>query len=189
MALVQHPAAPRVPRAHLDNRPGYVCIMLGRLLLLFVLVPLAELAILVRVGQAVGLWPTLALVASTGIAGAALARAQGLRAVRRLQTELAAGRVPGGAVLDGLGVLVGGAFLLTPGILTDVAGFLLLVPATRRWLRRRVETSLKRRIERGDLQLVVLDPRFAPPFGGAPSETSGVPDPDLDPRNEIRVDD
>jgi UPF0716 protein FxsA len=157
--------------------------MFARLALLFVLVPLAELALLVRLGQFLGLWPTLGLVVATGFAGAALARAEGLRAVRRVQAELAEGRVPGTALLDGLGILVGGALLLTPGLLTDVAGFLLLLPPTRRWLRGRVQRALERRVESGDLRVFVLDPA-----GGFPG--SRPPDPGehgLDPRNEIRM--
>ncbi len=166
--------------------------MLGRLLLLFVLVPLVELALLVRLGQWLGLWPTLGLVLLTGTVGAALARSQGARALARIQAEVAAGRLPGDSMLDGMGVLVGGLLLLTPGVLTDIVGFALLLPAGRGWLRARVKRWLERRVASGDLRVAVFGAGsggfpFAGPGGpGRP----GVPDPHrgLDPRNEIRLD-
>jgi len=120
--------------------------MLARLALLFVLVPLLELALLVWIGERVGLLPTVALVVVTGILGAALARRQGLAAWRRFRAALAAGRPPHREIVEGLLVLVAGAVLLTPGLLTDAAGFLLMVPAVRRraarWIGRRVTGRL-----------------------------------------------
>ncbi|HSH76792.1 MAG TPA: FxsA family protein, partial [Longimicrobiales bacterium] len=95
--------------------------MAGRLALLFVIVPILELVLLIQLGRVVGLWPTLALVLVTGVTGAALARLEGMRVLFQFRRELAAGRIPGQAVLDGISVLVGGAFLLTPGLLTDIA--------------------------------------------------------------------
>ena len=115
--------------------------MLFRLAAVFVLVPLAELALLVWLGGRVGLLPTIALVVVTGILGAALARQQGLATWRRFQQALAAGRPPHHEVLEGLLVLLAGAVLLTPGLLTDLTGFALLVPP----LRRAVAARLARR--------------------------------------------
>ncbi len=132
--------------------------MLTRLIFLFVAVPLVELAILLQVAQVIGLVPTIALVVTTGVAGAALARHQGLRAFLAVQQELAAGRLPGRALLDGLSILVGGAFLLTPGILTDIAGFSLLVPLSRRWLQGVVKRRLERRISEGTVEFTVFSP-------------------------------
>ncbi|MCG6957093.1 MAG: FxsA family protein [Gemmatimonadetes bacterium] len=162
--------------------------LLGRLALLFVIVPLVELYILVQIGHVVGLLPTLGLVLLTGAAGAALARAEGLRVLWAFQSELARGRVPGQALQDGIAVLVGGAFLVTPGILTDLAGLALLFPPTRRIAQRLVRRSLERRIREGALNFVVVGPgMFA---GGAGSEeTPGRPGEGLDPSKEIRVDD
>lgn len=117
--------------------------LLGRLFLLFVAVPLIELAILVRLGTAVGFWPTLALVLATGAIGAVLARQQGMQVVRGIQAELAVGRMPAARLLDGVLVLAGGILLLTPGLLTDVAGLLLLAPPSR----KRVKAALQRRME------------------------------------------
>lgn len=132
--------------------------MLSRLILLFVAVPLVELAILLQVAQVIGLMPTIALVVTTGVAGAALARHQGLRAFLAVQQELASGRLPGRSLLDGLSILVGGAFLLTPGILTDIAGFSLLVPLSRRWLQGVVKRRLERRIREGTVEFRVFSP-------------------------------
>ena len=130
--------------------------MLSRLIFLFVAVPLLELAILLQVGQLIGLLPTVMLVVTTGIAGAALARHQGIKAFLAVQQELAAGRLPGRSVMDGLAILIGGAFLLTPGIVTDIAGFSLLFPASRRWLQRLVRRRLERRIREGTVEFRVF---------------------------------
>lgn len=117
--------------------------MLGRLLVLFVGVPLVEMVLLIQIGQLVGLWPTLFLVVCTGILGAALARREGWRVWRRVQDELAAGRMPAESLVDGLLILIAGAVLLTPGLLTDAVGFFLLVPSGRRLIRRAVSERFK----------------------------------------------
>ena len=130
--------------------------MLGRLALLFVIVPILELILLIEIGQVVGLLPTVALVIFTGVTGAWLARAEGLRVFFQFQRELASGRLPGQSLLDGISVLVGGAFLLTPGVLTDVVGFSLLIPVSRRWIQRRVRTRLERRIADGTIRVVTM---------------------------------
>jgi UPF0716 protein FxsA len=118
----------------------------ARLAILFVAVPLAELALLVWLGRHVGLVPTVALVLVTGVLGAALARWQGLATLDRFRAAVAAGRPPHREVVDGLLILVAGAVLLTPGLLTDAAGFLLLVPAVRLRVRERLTAALRRRL-------------------------------------------
>jgi len=140
--------------------------ILGRLALLFVVVPILELLLLIEMGQLVGLLPTLGLVMFTGIGGAMLARAEGVRVFFQFQTELARGRLPGQAMLDGISVLIGGAFLLTPGVLTDFAGFALLFPVTRRWIQRRVRKRLERQIADGTIRVVSMGTHGAPGFGG-----------------------
>ena len=112
--------------------------MFARLIVLFTLVPIIELALLIQTGRWIGLWPTLAIVVATGVVGAALASREGLQAWRNVQLDLWEGRVPARSVLDGLSVFVGGALLLTPGLLTDALGFFLLIRPTRRWLQNRV---------------------------------------------------
>jgi len=111
-------------------------VILARLLLLFCLVPLVELVLLLQLADATSWQATLLLVIVTGIVGAALARYQGFQVVRRVQSQLSAGELPAAALWDGLLILIAGALLLTPGILTDVVGFALLVPFCRSLLRR-----------------------------------------------------
>jgi UPF0716 protein FxsA len=155
---------------------------LARLALVFVVLPVVELVILIRLGATVGLWPTLGLVLVTGAAGAALARAEGLKVVLQLQSELAAGRPPAQSLLDGASILLSGVLLLTPGLLTDVAALALLVPWSRRWIQRRVLARLQAGIRTGALQVVVMSP-------GGLGMGRGTETSDLDPRHEIRVDD
>ena len=95
--------------------------IIGRLALLFVVVPIVELMLLIELGQYIGLLPTLGLVMLTGVTGAWLARAEGLRVLVQFQKELASGQLPGQALLDGISVLIGGALLLTPGVLILLA--------------------------------------------------------------------
>lgn len=160
--------------------------LFGRLALLFVLVPLAELFILVKIGEVVGFLPTLALVLLTGAAGAALARREGLKVLWSFQQELAQGRLPQQQLLDGLAVLVGGAFLVTPGILTDLAGLALLFPPTRRLAQRWARKALERRIREGTVSFVFMGPGTGGGAGSSPWGTSRRGD-GLDPTKEIRV--
>ena len=120
--------------------------MLFYLLMLFTLVPLAELALLIWIGSHTSVLFTIGLVLVTGVVGASLARWQGWRTVQRIQNELRAGRMPADAMVDGLLIVVAGAVLITPGVLTDAAGFALLVPPLRQIIKRQVAASLKRHI-------------------------------------------
>ncbi len=119
----------------------------ARLLLLFTLVPLAELYLLLVIGRQLGLLSTLGLVFLTGLLGAWLARQQGLRTLTRLQSELAAGRMPGQTLIDGVLILIAGAVLLTPGLLTDIAGFALLTPVIRTALRKTLARRFRARVQ------------------------------------------
>ena len=158
--------------------------ILGRLALFFVIVPILELMLLIQIGEYVGLLPTLALVVFTGVAGAALARAEGMRVFFSFQKEVASGRLPGQSLLDGISVLIGGAFLLTPGVLTDLAGFSLLLPVTRRWIQKRVRARLEQQIKEGTINMVVMGPGglgsggFGPMGGFGQAGTPGQPDAD-----------
>ena len=109
---------------------------MGRLLLLFIIVPAVELALLIEVGSRIGTLATLGLIAATGVVGAALARSQGLSVLRQVQRDLAEGRLPAGALVDGAIILVAGALLMTPGILTDALGFFCLLPGFRHLIKR-----------------------------------------------------
>ena len=130
--------------------------LLSWLFLLFVGVPLLELFVLVQVGQWMGVWPTIGLVVLTGVAGAALARLEGLRTLWKVRGELAHGRLPGSALLDGFAILLGGALLLTPGILTDLVGFSFLLPPTRKLFLGRIRKSLERRLKSGAIHITHL---------------------------------
>jgi UPF0716 protein FxsA len=114
------------------------------LLLLFVVVPALELALLIEVGSRIGTLATLAIIVATGVLGAALARQQGVRTIGAIQSELARGELPASAMVDGVIILMAGALLITPGILTDAVGFACLVPA----VRKAVKHALQRRFER-----------------------------------------
>ncbi len=114
------------------------------LVLHFIIVPALELALLIEVGRRIGTPNTLALIAITGVIGVSLARHQGLQVLHQVRRDLAAGRLPAGALVDGVILLVAAALLVTPGVLTDAVGFLCLVPTFRALIRR----ELRRRFER-----------------------------------------
>ena len=120
---------------------------MGRLLLLFIVLPATELALLIEFGSRFGTLHTLMLIVLTGMVGATLARNQGLGLMREIQLEVAAGRLPAGSLVDGVILLVAAALLVTPGILTDAFGFLCLVPGFRavakRILWRRLEVAVR----------------------------------------------
>lgn len=121
--------------------------MLARLLLIFILVPLIELIILLRVGEILHVGPTLALIVVTGLVGASLARRQGIRILTRINAELTAGRLPTAELADGALVLLAGAMLITPGFLTDLFGLALLVPFIRARFRRMLVAYFRSRLE------------------------------------------
>jgi UPF0716 protein FxsA len=106
------------------------------LVVLFILVPIAELAIIIQVGSAIGVWWTIALLIADSILGALLMRSQGRAAWRRFNEALQGGRAPAREVADGVLIIFGGALLLTPGFLSDIAGLLFLLPPTRALIRR-----------------------------------------------------
>jgi UPF0716 protein FxsA len=116
------------------------------LLLAFLLVPIAELYVIIQIGQAIGVVPTLALLVIDAFLGAALARSQGRVAWARFNRALAAGRVPARETFDGAMIILGGALLLTPGFITDVVGLALLIPPTRALIRHGVARLARRRV-------------------------------------------
>ena len=117
--------------------------MFGKLFLLFAVIPVAEIYVLVSVGGVIGVLPTIALVLLTALAGAHLARMQGLAVMMRIRENIAQGFMPAEELLDGLLIFLAGMTLLTPGFLTDIMGLLILLPATRnifkRWLRKKFD--------------------------------------------------
>jgi UPF0716 protein FxsA len=132
--------------------------MLLPLVLLFIVVPIAELAVVIQVGQEIGVLWTVALLVADSILGSVLMRSQGRTAWRRFNEAIAAGKVPAREVLDGALVIFGGLLLLTPGFITDFLGLLLLIPPTRavvrgalaRRLTHRMVASMNAARRRGD---------------------------------------
>jgi UPF0716 protein FxsA len=116
------------------------------LVLLFIAIPIAELAVIIQIGEWLGLWPTLLLLLADAVLGSLLLRAQGRAAWRRFSGTLAAGRPPAREIVDGALILVGGALLLTPGFITDVVGLAFLVPPTRALIRRFVVARIGKRM-------------------------------------------
>jgi len=117
--------------------------MLLKLFLAFTIIPIIEIYLLIEIGSMFGALTAVTLVILTGFLGAFLARMQGLQTLYRIQESLREGRMPSGELLDALLIVIAGLVLLTPGFLTDSAGFLLLIPSTRNfikyWLRRQIE--------------------------------------------------
>jgi len=118
--------------------------MFWKLVLAFTLIPVVEIYLLIRVGSVFGALTTVLIVIGTGILGASLARTQGLKTMFKVREQLQQGIMPAGDLIDALLIVVAGIVLLTPGFLTDLAGFLLLIPPTRiffkQWLLRRFES-------------------------------------------------
>ncbi len=127
--------------------------MFFRLLLLFTVVPLVELALLIELGKRIGVLDTVLIVLLTGFAGAALARREGFEIITRFRTELAQGQLPADSMLDGALVLSGALLLLTPGLITDAFGFFLIIPFTRALCKATVKKYLRRKINSGEIHV------------------------------------
>lgn len=112
------------------------------ILALLILVPLAELAVIIKVGESLGVLPTLGLLVGMAVLGTVLLRQQGLAVLRQSEQAIASGQVPVESALGGVGLLIAGVLMMTPGFLTDIMGLALLVP----WLRRRVAGWLLARL-------------------------------------------
>ncbi|MEM1398435.1 MAG: FxsA family protein [Pseudomonadota bacterium] len=143
------------------------------LLLLMLAVPLIEIALFIQIGGRIGLWTTIAIVILTALVGSALLRHQGLSALTAARASMANQQLPITQVFDGFCLLIAGAFLLTPGFLTDAVGFLLFVPPVRAVIGRWLWTQLR---ARGAVHVAGFS------SGGDPSGTSPH-GPGSDPRN------
>ena len=147
---------------------------MGKLLLLFIVVPALELVLLIRLGGMIGILTTIAIIVLTGALGATLARWQGLGVLRKMQEELASGGLPAGALVDGVIILVAAALLMTPGFLTDIVGFSFLMPGFRSVLKRFAWKRLEQAVKEGRSGVFVQ-------FGSAgPSSVSSRSRPDAD---------
>jgi UPF0716 protein FxsA len=107
---------------------------------------------LIQAGRYLGAFPTIMIVLITGIIGGLLARSQGLSIYRQIMVDLQNGIIPTDSLIDGLFMLIAGALLITPGMITDVFGFSLMVPGFRGWLRKKLKDSFKRKLESGQFQ-------------------------------------
>ncbi|MEL7544221.1 MAG: FxsA family protein [Pseudomonadota bacterium] len=132
------------------------------ILALFITVPLAEIAVFIAAGDAIGLIPTIITVILTAILGTYLLQRQGLSTMAKTQQEMQAGRVPVEQIADGIYLLMAGALLLTPGFITDGVGFLLFVPPFRRWLGR---TLFRRMFANADIHVAGTTRRSQPESG------------------------
>lgn len=126
--------------------------MFIKLLIIFIFLPLAELFVLLKVGDQIGALSTILLIISTGVAGAWLARSQGFILFQRIQREMNEGRMPAEELLDGMMIFMGGMVLLTPGFITDLMGFTFLVPQTRNWIKRHLRKWLENRVSTGEIR-------------------------------------
>jgi UPF0716 protein FxsA len=121
--------------------------MLFKLFLLFTIIPLIELAILVKIAMHIGIFYTIAIVIGTAVLGAYMVRMEGLSVILRFQKNMLEGIFPAEEILDGAMLLVAGSLLVTPGILTDIIGFLIVFPASRAvikgWIKRYLRGKMK----------------------------------------------
>lgn len=122
--------------------------MIVRLILLFSIIPLIELMILIRIGTWLGALNTVLLVIATAIVGASLARRQGLATLWRIRQNLSMGKIPTEELLDGFLIIIAAIVLITPGILTDTFGLLLLIPVTRSWFKKLIRRRMGQWIDR-----------------------------------------
>ena len=152
------------------------------LFLLFTVVPVVELWLLIRIGGVIGAIPTIAGVLLMGAIGASLAKSQGRRVLREWQAAIGEGRLPTEGILEGALVLVGGVLLITPGVLTDVVGFALLIPPTRKLVARLVRWKLQQMIATGSIRVATFQGFGAPaPRGDATGRVVGSEDVAEDP--------
>ncbi|MGM7720870.1 FxsA family protein [Metabacillus sp. Hm71] len=126
-----------------------------RLLMLFIIViPALEIGFLLLSGKTIGVMPTVLLIILTGVIGAWLAKKQGIEAIRKVQHQMQYGQIPSDAIIDGLCILVGGLLLLTPGFITDIVGFLLLFPLSRKKIKPFLITLIRKWVDRNRITII-----------------------------------
>ncbi|NBI08174.1 FxsA family protein [Senegalia massiliensis] len=131
--------------------------MLGKLILLFTVIPIVELFILFQIAEITSGFATVLLVIFTGVVGAYLAKSQGRIIILRIRTDLNRGKMPANELINGLCVLVGGALLLTPGIITDIVGFSLVIPLTRTIFKKYIKNKFSEKIRAGQVHFYYRD--------------------------------
>ena len=125
--------------------------MMKWLILIFIIVPTAELALLIYSGQLLGFIPTISLILMTGIFGAFFAKRQGVKAWIDLRSRMTNLETPGDALIDSFCILVGGVLLVSPGFITDITGFLLLFSGPRNLIRPFIQRWIYKRMKNGQI--------------------------------------
>jgi UPF0716 protein FxsA len=124
------------------------------LALLIIVIPAIDIGVLLLSGKTIGFLPTIAFIILTGVVGAYLAKREGLQTIKRVQEQLSYGQIPGESLLDGICILIGATLLLTPGFITDVFGFFLLFPPSRKPFKFLMINALRKRIEKGNIKII-----------------------------------
>jgi UPF0716 protein FxsA len=124
------------------------------LALLIIVIPAIDIGVLLLSGKTIGLLPTIAFIIFTGVLGGYLAKREGLQTIKRVQEQLSYGQIPGDSLLDGICILIGATLLLTPGFVTDLFGFLLLFPPSRKPFKFLMINALRKRIEKGNIKII-----------------------------------
>ncbi len=127
--------------------------MLLKLFLLFTLIPVLELFLLIQLSSFLGPLSTIILVIATGFAGASLARLQGLQTITKIQENYKLGIMPGDEIIDAFLILVAGIVLITPGLLTDISGILLLIPKTRKTFKNFIKREFEKKVRSGNVTI------------------------------------
>ena len=127
--------------------------MLGKLILAFALLPVAEIYVLIEVGSVIGSLNTVAIILLTAVVGGYLARTEGMRTYQQIQTHLQRGVIPRNEIVDALLIFAAGIVLLTPGFITDVAGLTLLFPPTRVPIREFLKRRFKNKMDRTTIEI------------------------------------
>ena len=125
----------------------------SKLLILLIVVPVVELYILIEIGQQIGVFTTIGIIVLTGIIGAYLVKNQGFMVLKKIQYDLNQNILPGDSLLQGIIILAGGIFLLTPGFITDIIGFIFLIPISREIVKKYLLIWLKRKIDSGNINI------------------------------------
>ena len=128
---------------------------MGKLLILFIIIPAIELGLLMKISGMIGLLPTVGISVLTGVLGAGLARQQGMAVLRQMQQEVASGELPANSIIDGVIILVAAVLLMTPGFLTDLFGFFCLIPGGRAVVKRSARSRVEHAVRRGSMNIYV----------------------------------
>jgi len=126
-------------------------VIFNKLLVVMILVPVMELYLLIEIGKHIGVMATVGIIILTGLIGAYLVRSQGFMMLRKIRNDLHQNILPGDSLLQGVIILAGGIFLITPGFITDIAGFIFLIPVSRQIVKKYLLAWLKEKINSNDI--------------------------------------